>query len=81
MVLRECQLHHLRCHPRHLGRAARGLQAVRSLRTVRSLRAARSGLAVVAGRADQLAVVDESEYALGCERRRELVRVDREVGQ
>ena len=35
----------------------------------------------MAGRADQLAVVDESEYALGCERCRELVRVDREVGQ
>ena len=58
-----------RCHPRHLGRVAR------------SLRAARSGLAVVACRADQFAVVDESEHALAGERGRELVRVDREVRQ
>ena len=35
----------------------------------------------MAGRADQLAVVDEPEHALGGERSRELVRVDREVRQ
>ena len=59
----------LRCHPRHPGRVARTRQA------------ARSELAVAAGRAAQLAVVDESEHALGGERGRELVRVDREVRQ